>query len=190
MLDDLEKEEESTLSPEEMVEPKRGPGRPLGSKNKPKDEDPEAPPMLTSTDEPRKKRGRPFGSKNKTASKSPKMPIPPNVIRAMGGAPYLLAGQLYGMRTGRNLDFTNPDEVKKMYEASLTALEAWLAESGVEAPAWLVYAGTTASCIGFAMAVDQAKLKAEKELGINSRGIKPPNNVKPSSAGAGPAQRI
>jgi hypothetical protein len=152
-----------------------------------KNEDPESPPMLTSSDEPPRRRGRPPGKAGK--SKSAKMPIPPYAVRAMGDAPFMLAGQVYAMRTGRNLDFTNPEQVAKMHEASLQALELWMQEAGLEAPAWLVYAGTTASCIGFAVAVDQMKMKMEMEL-ANSLRAKPVNHVKPAGAGAGAAQPV
>lgn len=150
--------------------------------------DPEAPPMLTTDQEPSRRRGRPAGSKNKP--KSAKMPIPPNVVRAMGGAPFMLAGQVYGMRFNRSLDFTQPAEVAAMYQASLSALEQWMAESGLEAPAWLVYAGTTASCIGMAMALDQMKLKQELELAgsLKARPVsQPQRDVKPGSPGARPS---
>jgi len=186
---ETEEKEESSLPLEDLVE-KRGPGRPKGSKNKPKEpEDPEAPPMLPSSEDAPRRRGRPPGSKNK--AKSAKMPIPPSVVRAMGGAPFMLAGQVYGMRFGRSLDFTQPAEVAAMYQASLSSLEEWMKESGLEAPAWLVYAGTTASCIGMAMAVDQMKLKAELELAQSLRaktGIRAsPDNAKPASAPRGTA---
>lgn len=152
------------------------------------DRDPESPPLLTSDQEPTRRRGRPAGSKNK--AKTAKMPIPPYAIAAMAEAPYMLAGQVYAMRTGRNLDFNNPEQVAKMHQASLEALQQWMAEAGLEAPAWLVYAGTTASCIGFAVAVDQMKLKAEVELANSLKprpNSQPQRDVKPGSPGPRPA---
>ena len=170
----------SSIPPEDLIPEKRGPGRPKGSKNKPKTDDPEGIPEFSTTDEPpRKRRGRPPGSKNR-AKGGTKLPIPPSAIAALGNAPYMLVGQLYAVRTGRSLDFTNPEQVAVMHRASLDALAAWMNEAGVEAPAWLVYAGTTAMCMGAAISIDQMKMKAEKAVAESSK-VKPVS-VKASEA--------
>lgn len=169
-IDEIDgEEEESSIPPEDFVQVKRGPGRPKGSKNRVQPpEDPEGIPEFSSSDEPpKKRRGRPPGSKNAKKGGT-KLPIPPGAIAALGNAPYMLVGQLYATRTGRSLDFTNPEQVRAMHQASLDALAAWMIESGVEAPAWLVYAGTTAMCMGAAISIDQMKLRAENQLKASS----------------------